>query len=628
MPATNDFLPYASGGGANVLSQILYAALAERINGAQAGTAISANFNKAMRQATFISAAVAGWLAAQNVNVPDDGNLTNLVNNLLGQLPGKVVVSIAALRNLPKDGSGNTFVLGYTSLNDGGGGEYYYDSADLISADNGGTIIVATDGGRWKLIWDDFLVPEAFGAKGDGVTDDTAAINACFAAAAAYVNQNTGDQNQRRRYVPVWFINATYKVTSQVVVPAGVQVNCDGGIILNALASTTTFPVLFNAGSHCKTLVINAAGGSGVQFGNTVVGVGQFCDMLIGKIRVLAAGTAASIIGCRIVGTKFDVDDIEVNGGNVGIDFGDGTNGARLVNLSALKSTQSATAYRFGSNCEHINIGSFIIDTPSVVGMTLDGCRSIRARGIIFGDDGAAFSPCSSGYAAILGNTSALSDISLDLTVNNTANVDNTLGTAVKVSNCGQGRITLLASRATLSTGNAHRLKNAIEYGAGNTAALSVDLDADAAIIQVVGTPSGRLGAVQAGTVIDFSGTAAPIGYLVCPVAAANISRATYAALFAAIGTTWGAGDGVITFGIPWFAADYAAVQANANVGTSSVGQVISHTHVLTNVTTETGAGNFALGSSGAAATAANISATGGAANLAAGARVLKCVKY
>lgn len=135
---------------------------------------------------------------------------------------------------------------------------------------------------------------------------------------------------------------------------------------------------------------------------------------------------------------------------------------------------------------------------------------------------------------------------------------------------------------------------------------------------------------VPAGTIIDFSGTTAPTGFLACPITATNISRTTYATLFAAIGTTWGAGDGSTTFGCPWFAADYAAVQASANVGTSTTGALLAHTHTtgVVNVNYDRGATANVAGSSTYQATAVNpTGSTGGSANLAAGHRVLKCVK-
>lgn len=52
-----------------------------------------------------------------------------------------------------------------------------------------------------------------------------------------------------------------------------------------------------------------------------------------------------------------------------------------------------------------------------------------------------------------------------------------------------------------------------------------------------------------AGIVLPFAGATIPAGWLACSGAA--VSRATYAALFAAIGTTYGAGDGATTFNLP-----------------------------------------------------------------------------
>jgi microcystin-dependent protein len=56
-------------------------------------------------------------------------------------------------------------------------------------------------------------------------------------------------------------------------------------------------------------------------------------------------------------------------------------------------------------------------------------------------------------------------------------------------------------------------------------------------------------GTVPVGTVLTFAGTTAPAGYLLADGSA--VSRTTYAALFAAIGTAWGSGDGASTFHLP-----------------------------------------------------------------------------
>lgn len=51
------------------------------------------------------------------------------------------------------------------------------------------------------------------------------------------------------------------------------------------------------------------------------------------------------------------------------------------------------------------------------------------------------------------------------------------------------------------------------------------------------------------GAILAFGGATAPAGWMICNGAA--VSRTTYAALFAAIGTAFGAGDGSTTFNIP-----------------------------------------------------------------------------
>lgn len=82
------------------------------------------------------------------------------------------------------------------------------------------------------------------------------------------------------------------------------------------------------------------------------------------------------------------------------------------------------------------------------------------------------------------------------------------------------------------------------------------------------------------GQVIMFAGKSAPAGTLLCNGAA--VSRTTYADLFAAIGTLYGAGDGKTTFNLPKM--DEGAVVAHTtkadSVGTPTVGEVIGHTHI------------------------------------------------
>lgn len=55
--------------------------------------------------------------------------------------------------------------------------------------------------------------------------------------------------------------------------------------------------------------------------------------------------------------------------------------------------------------------------------------------------------------------------------------------------------------------------------------------------------------AVPPGTIIHYAGRTVPSGWLICN--GAHVSRTDYAALFAAIGTIYGTGNGSTTFGLP-----------------------------------------------------------------------------
>jgi microcystin-dependent protein len=57
-----------------------------------------------------------------------------------------------------------------------------------------------------------------------------------------------------------------------------------------------------------------------------------------------------------------------------------------------------------------------------------------------------------------------------------------------------------------------------------------------------------QVGAIT-GQVIDYAGSTIPSGWQQCDGSA--ISRTTFSALFTAIGTTWGVGDGSTTFNVP-----------------------------------------------------------------------------
>lgn len=130
------------------------------------------------------------------------------------------------------------------------------------------------------------------------------------------------------------------------------------------------------------------------------------------------------------------------------------------------------------------------------------------------------------------------------------------------------------------------------------------------------------------GTVLEFSSNTVPAGFIEVPLVPTTKLRTDYPrlhALYAADGYPWGNGDGSTTFNIPYQAADYAALQAGIGaVGTSTVGEVISHNHTLATSPTNGGGAGTVMGVGGSTAT----SSTGGSFNKAAGTRYKFMVKY
>ncbi len=109
---------------------------------------------------------------------------------------------------------------------------------------------------------------------------------------------------------------------------------------------------------------------------------------------------------------------------------------------------------------------------------------------------------------------------------------------------------------------------------------------------------------IPTATIVPWSDSSVPTGFLECNGAA--VSRSTYSALFAIVGTTYGAGDGASTFNLPDLqdnvAVGKSGTKALASTGgantvgcingrtvggstanaTLSTAQLASHTHSFT----------------------------------------------
>lgn len=93
-----------------------------------------------------------------------------------------------------------------------------------------------------------------------------------------------------------------------------------------------------------------------------------------------------------------------------------------------------------------------------------------------------------------------------------------------------------------------------------------------------------NFGILQAGTIAYLAHANAANGWLKCNGAA--VSRTTYAALFSIIGTTYGTGDGSLTFNLPELRGEFIrvlddgrGVDAGRTLGSGQAQQIIQHQH-------------------------------------------------
>lgn len=259
------------------------------------------------------------------------GQLANTVANGIG-LP--VLASVAAIRALDHTKVTNVFITGHTDASDGGGGAYRFDPTDSTSADNGGTVIVANDGARWKLAPDGAVTVKHFGAKGNGIADDTAAIRA--ARAYGYT------------YVPA----GTYIITDQAIVADTASFSGPGRFLLNGwlfpagevnffvnLPVPSVFPTIQAAATWVQNKVITEAGFCSIKIADGTYSISQVeCHFPTGKDRV------------QIIGNQSDPSRVVIN--------------ADMTN------NQSAFLFQRGS-------GVFLID-----GMTINGVGGWVSHGV------------------------------------------------------------------------------------------------------------------------------------------------------------------------------------------------------------------------------------------------------
>lgn len=139
------------------------------------------------------------------------------------------------------------------------------------------------------------------------------------------------------------------------------------------------------------------------------------------------------------------------------------------------------------------------------------------------------------------------------------------------------------------------------------------------AITKLVAASITGLEGTATGTIVSWSTSSVPSGYLECDGSA--VSRSTYSDLFTAVGTTYGSGDGSSTFNLPNM-QDKVQVGKSSGKALASTGGSETHTLATSELPSHLhsdgggGSGSFNNDSSvsgmGSAKTGGNTGNTGG----------------
>lgn len=227
--------------------------------------------------------------------VHDDGILFSF-NNVAEMRSAELVPNVYALTG------------GYYSPNDDGAGVYYIRAAAPGDVDDAGSIIVLDNGNVAELIENGVINIKQFGAKGDGLADDTAAIRRAIAAAkkntpSAKIIFPSGTYNISDTLEFYWFSplsldlgNAQIKATTNM----GAMIHCDhnwtygnevkgGTIDMNNMASIGLQINKNNRPNNINNITItNVGNGKGLVLGdNTTTVSSDGSANVIGDIKII-----------------------------------------------------------------------------------------------------------------------------------------------------------------------------------------------------------------------------------------------------------------------------------------------------------------------------------------------------
>lgn len=222
---------------------------------------------------------------------------TAFVANAINSKSIRVVDNIDQLKALDTSRFTKAFVLGYYTAGDGGGGTYVYDSS-LSSTNNTGTII-----NGWKLNQSGPVSVKQFGARGDGSTVDTTALqNAINAASFLHIPKGR-------------FLTGPLSISNETFI-TGAGSTSSGAVILCNSTTSNLFNIT-SSGVQIDNIYVDCS--LGQKTAGNYFSIGGFGRVFLYRVEmwnayngvVITASTNVTLSSCRAFSVKGSVVSVE-----------------------------------------------------------------------------------------------------------------------------------------------------------------------------------------------------------------------------------------------------------------------------------------------------------------------------
>lgn len=267
-----------------------------------------------------------GWdsngTAIVNYTVADDGVFVNILN----------INAVADLASINITLYSTVNVRGYYTANDGGGGIFNYD-ATQSAVNNGGTII-----NGWIRQYSGAVNVKWYGAKGDGTTDDTTAI-----------------QNSFNDSLELEITEGSYLLSTTISIGSNRYINNNGTFLRDI--TVPTFDMFLIDGKSDITF----SGGKidGVQLEVVATVANRFCGIRVYDSVGGLSPTNVNIIGVEVTRTTSGEEQVE--GIRAAIMFEDGIN------------CKAENCYVHGNRSAGIRVDGLLSEDCKIINNTIVG---------------------------------------------------------------------------------------------------------------------------------------------------------------------------------------------------------------------------------------------------------------